>query len=672
MNDASGPGTGGVWRTRGARLLWLALAVPALVQVALLLYTVLSRLGYPYDLEWMEGGLLGHAARIASGHSIYVAPSVHFIPYLYTPLYPALVALLGGMFGISYTLGRLISVLAMLGTIGFLVAAVVKRPGPSRRAAWAGAAFAAGLYAATYPWVEGWYDLVRADTLFVLMAVGGLYGIHAWARVPGAAGRTRVAVAAGVLALSFFCKQTGVFYVAGGGAALLALNWRRAPLYAGVTGAIGLGGTWLFNQVSGGWFWTYVYKVHQAHDFNHDRFWASYGHILGHFPLMSAVIGAGLVAVGVVALVQRRRSPGSSALLYWAPMFALSCVVGAVGWGTQWAHFNAYIPAMTTGALAAGAAVPAMVGAVSLWPRRPLLAPVAGLVLAGALSVQLGVTRWRPAHFIPTARDRRAGDALIAELRTIKGDVFMPYHPWYPVMAGKPLFVHRMGLMDLTYHNKWQVAGLRQAFLQHQFAAVVLDNRPVGPEFSGLRQAYRMDDYLPDTLAPHVYTGALVHPQSIWVPAEPVPVPPGAAVLFDFESGKLSGWKSTGTAWGRFPAAGPIGNQGPVRRYGGRYYASSYHGADAAVGTLTSPEFPITGSRITFRLSGGKNERTLRAELWIDGVREKVATGNQSERMEDQMWNVASYDGHTGTIVLVDEERGSWGHLNVDEIWQWQ
>jgi hypothetical protein len=649
---------------------WIALALPAIGQIVLLLWAVFSRLAYPYDLEWMEGCMLGHAMRIADRDGIYVEPTVEFIPYLYTPLYPALLALLGGVFGISYGLGRAISVLAMVSTIGFIVAAIVRQPDVNRRAAWFGGIAAAGLFAATYPWVEGWYDLVRADMLFIVMVIGGLLGLLHWARIPGEGGRRRVGAAAAILALSFFCKQTGVFYVAAGGAALLVLNWRRMPLYIAVTAAIGLGGAWLFDRASGGWFWTYAFEVHQAHDWNRDRFVASFGHILGQFPLMTAVIAAGMASVGVTWTISRRRPPGSLAFVYWTPIFALSCVVGAISWGTQWAHFNAFIPAMTTGAIAAGAAIPAIVGASSLWQRWPAWwAPLVGLVCAAALSGQLALAWWQPDRFTPSASDREAGDALVARLRTIEGDVFMPYHPWYPVMAGKPFFTHRMGLLDMTYGGKWKVPGVRDGFRNHRFAAVVLDNRPVGSELAGLRDSYRMDDFLPPTESPRVYTGADVRPRSIWVPAKPLPLPEGATVLFDFENGRLGGWKTTGRAWGRHPVSGPVGNQGPVRRYGGRYYLSSYHDGDKAVGTITSPPFVLHGSNLTFRMSGGRNARTLRAELWIDGVREKIATGNRSEGMEEVVWNVAPYSGRTATIALVDEESGPWGHLNVDEIW---
>ena len=30
---------------------------------------------------------------------------------------------------------------------------------------------------------------------------------------------------------------------------------------------------YVLNRATGGWFWTYVYEIHQAHDFNRDRVW---------------------------------------------------------------------------------------------------------------------------------------------------------------------------------------------------------------------------------------------------------------------------------------------------------------------------------------------------------------------------------------------------------------
>ena len=207
-----------VW---GPRIGWALLAAPGLYQIVLLLIVIGGRLFYPYDLEWMEGGMLHHALRIQTGHGIYTPPSIDFIPYLYTPLYPALLAVLGEIFGLTYTLGRTVSDLALVGIAAVAFGSIAGRrfEHPSRGIAFAGAVLALGLFAAIYPFVEGWYDVVRADTLFLFMITAGLAAIPRWALAgEGIRGHGRIAAAAAILALSFFCKQTGIFYVGLGGA----------------------------------------------------------------------------------------------------------------------------------------------------------------------------------------------------------------------------------------------------------------------------------------------------------------------------------------------------------------------------------------------------------------------------------------------------------------------
>src|SRR4029077_4434078 len=82
------------------------------------------RLRYPRDLEWMEGGVLTHALRLSKGQPLYAEPSVDFVSFLYTPLYPAVLCALSRIFGLSYMLGRTVSILAFSGALVFLVAAV--------------------------------------------------------------------------------------------------------------------------------------------------------------------------------------------------------------------------------------------------------------------------------------------------------------------------------------------------------------------------------------------------------------------------------------------------------------------------------------------------------------------------------------------------------------------
>jgi hypothetical protein len=504
-------------------VLWLAVAAPAVYQLGLLGQAIAGRVAYPYDLEWMEGGMLHHALRISQGEGIYGPPSVDFIPYLYTPLYPTLIALFGAPLGISYLVGRLISIAALVGiaavSAGSLAGARLRRAGVT----WASVALALGLFAACYPFVEGWYDVVRADTLYVFLITAGLAALPRWAAAgTGLAGHARVAAAAVLLALAFFCKQTAICYVGLGGAIVVAVNWRRAPAFVVVAGAIGLGGTALFDRATDGWFWTYISEIHRAHDFNLDRFTASFGHILWHFPAASIVIAATVGVVAFTALRTRALPRGARPFVLWATSYAASTVVGAVGWGTEFAHFNAYMPALLHGGLAAGAAVPAVLACARALGRGAPRAELAATGLALAAAIPLAVTcataRWQPARYIPTAADAAAGDRLIHRLAAIDGDVWMPSHPWYLQLAGKTPHVHRMGIKDVTTRQTRTVVGLDDALRAHRFAAIVVDNRDLHLELPAIAAHYHRALELPADERPRLYTGAQIVPDAIWLP----------------------------------------------------------------------------------------------------------------------------------------------------------
>ncbi|HEU4732042.1 MAG TPA: hypothetical protein VFT22_29300 [Kofleriaceae bacterium] len=518
------------WGRAASFVAWLAIAAPALYQIGLLIQAIAGRIAYPYDLEWMEGGMLHHALRIGLGQGIYVPPSVDFIPYLYTPLYPTLLALFGGPFGISYVLGRILSVIGLAGIAGVAITSLAGARQRHLGSAAAGVVLALGLFAACYPFVEGWYDLVRADTFFLFMITAGIAGLPLWARSDeGIVGHGKVAAGAALMALAFFCKQTGIFYVGLGGLIVLVVNWRRVPSYVAMAAAIGLGGTWVLDHSSNGWFWTYVSEIHRAHDFNMDRFYRSFGLILWHFPALACVVAATLILIGYTALRTRTLPAPARPFVLWTCAYAVSTVVGAIGWGTEFAHWNAYIPALLHGALAAGAALPAIVACVRVLGngRRRIEAVATACALAAAvpLAVTCVTARWEPRRFIPTAADVAAGDRLIARLKGIQGDVWMPSHPWYLVLAGKPPYAHRMGIKDVTTRQTRTIGGLDDKLRSHGFAAIVLDNRDLQLELPAISQYYHQDVTLPADERPRVFTGAIVAPDSIWVPNEPARPP---------------------------------------------------------------------------------------------------------------------------------------------------
>src|SRR5262249_52665499 len=67
-------------------LQWLIVVVAGYYLLAYLVVAVM-RMGYPFELEWLEGITLEHVRRILAGQPIYVAPSLSFVPLNYTPLF---------------------------------------------------------------------------------------------------------------------------------------------------------------------------------------------------------------------------------------------------------------------------------------------------------------------------------------------------------------------------------------------------------------------------------------------------------------------------------------------------------------------------------------------------------------------------------------------------------
>jgi len=132
--------------------------------VVAFVYVALRRMGYPFDLEWMEGSIVEHVQRVLDGKPIYTSPSVEFVPYLYNPLYYYLSALVAKAMGNSTSTLRFVSfccTLALFATLYDLVARETK----SRLAG----VLALGILAATFGLNGQWFDLARTDTLFMAL-----------------------------------------------------------------------------------------------------------------------------------------------------------------------------------------------------------------------------------------------------------------------------------------------------------------------------------------------------------------------------------------------------------------------------------------------------------------------------------------------------------------------
>jgi fructan beta-fructosidase len=146
-------------------------------------------------------------------------------------------------------------------------------------------------------------------------------------------------------------------------------------------------------------------------------------------------------------------------------------------------------------------------------------------------------------------------------------------------------------------------------------------------------------------------------------------------IIADFESDTYGAWKVEGDAFGKGPARGKIGGQMPVTGFLGKGSVNSFNGGDGATGKLTSPAFKIERKFITFLIGGGGWEKETCMNLLVDGKVVRTATGPNtkpggSEELAPASWDVADIMGREAMIAIVDQRKGSWGHINVDHIVQ--
>ncbi len=145
----------------------------------------------------------------------------------------------------------------------------------------------------------------------------------------------------------------------------------------------------------------------------------------------------------------------------------------------------------------------------------------------------------------------------------------------------------------------------------------------------------------------------------------------------DFEKETYEGWTAEGTAFGTGPVEmsrmpsyqGEIGGQGGrvVNTHNARQGESVERG-DAHVGTLISRPFTIERDFIRFLIGGGAHKDRTCLNLLVDKQVVKSATGANDNRMKPASFDVRRWAGRQAQLQIVDQERGGWGNIGVDEI----
>ena len=487
------------------------------------LNTVAGRLDYPYDLEWMEGGMLIHALRIQEGQGLYVIPTADFIPYIYPPLYPWLLAFLGDVVGLDYWLGRSVSVFGTLLALTSIIVGLRKEA-----VSWGISSLAGALFLSTYDDVGTFLDLTRADALMM--------GLMGWSIVFS---RQRILWAAGLLCwLAFLAKHNAAII----GVPIALWLWRdygarqawTFGAWSALPALLSIG--WLQFSTEG-LFLTYLLDVPAHHPIVGYRFaWLSelematavaipllvwmgwYGTSLWTRSRIRS-IGWWIVLIGAIALSQTDinsfpKIAGSSkngvipfAVVLWVIALVVHCSRESLRGLIQskpdsksdgfWLWMSVtllFFSALMRGHHGGFTNV-LMPGLWVLCVTIPLglyNSKLPHWLVVVLMMTQIYIGRWDVKGLTPTDADRAAGDDLVEMLSKEEGPVWAPHSPWLPVQAGHPATTHLIALWDIDHKQGPLVSyveDIEHDVSTHRWPVVLSADKRLG---FGVREHYRL------------------------------------------------------------------------------------------------------------------------------------------------------------------------------------
>jgi hypothetical protein len=493
-------------RERAPRAVRLATALAGLLAICAYLFVALSRLTYPFPVEWLEGNSLVEVHRILGGQPLYPAPTAGYVPDGYPPLYFAVSAAAASVLGVSYLPLRLVSLVSSLVCFALLGRLVQRETGSA-----AAGTGAAGAFAATYFVTDTWFDVGRVDSLFLALSIGGLYAAR-WMRGP------RGAVAVGVLlGAAALTKQTGL---AEGGAvlgALMAGPRRRLACTAALTEIAVVGiSTLALALTSGGWYVYYVFEQMGENALNYGAFgwfWTA---------LLSAM---GIAACA--ALIGARRVP--FVLLAGCAALAVEGYAALVHSG---GGINDVLPAYLAVAVLAG---------LALGNSRPAwwTAPACGVLVLAQSALLL--SSFHPARAIPVSADRAVGERLLSGMKAFGGTIAVPADPGLSLLAGLPPTAHEDAAADvLRASNQAAIASFSStaagAVAGRRFSAIITDSPGLPPGYPpSVTRYYRQ---CPQPLLAGVpaalfrpVAGVAIRPVSVWLPRARGSCPAAVSIL---------------------------------------------------------------------------------------------------------------------------------------------
>ena len=459
----------------------------AIYFLVIVLYTILLRINYPFVLEWMEGGSLIQVARILRGLPVYTAPSIDYVPYIYTPFYFYLSALFAKVWGLSFLPLRIVSFISNLGIAFFVSYLTFKQ---IKKYCWS--IFTCGLYFSLFAMTGFWFDLARVDMLAFFFLLLGIL-------LQTSEKRLCLFLSGIAFTCAIYTKQTFIIPVI----TLLIYyalfkrkNILRIALPTFMSSIVLLA---IFEQSSQHWFSFYVFSQSTSHSLN------IWGNILPEvFQILKPV--AAMLLLTMIYFWKAFKVPRKDQRMGFFYLFLLVglFIYSLLSKINPGGYDNVLLPFYTGLTITSGLGISIIFE--EIWVRK-MTAPIVQLGITCLLFFQFHQSNFSPLRQVPTEEDKAAGEAVIDIIRSAPGDTFLSSASYLNLYTGKPTNAHWIAIMEFlgefgdegSETGQKLILDLQENIDAKKYDLIILDARPSAYRLSipeDYSSDFSLDDYV--------------------------------------------------------------------------------------------------------------------------------------------------------------------------------
>ena len=470
------------------------------VYLFLYLFVVISRINYPFELEWIEGGMLQVVQRVVDGQGIYVSPSISFVPFLYPPGYFYLSAGFSLVLGDGFFPLRLVSLLASL--VSFLVIYLIVFE--ETKSGWA-AFFSTCLFAACYRVTGAWLDVARVDSLFLAFSLLAVYFTRGKVNIP-------YSLLAGLFfALAIFTKQTGLILAIPLLFFLFIRNWKHGIAFLGAVCILLIPITVILDKQTSGWYTYYVYELlaQQAEwlPLEFVNFWKN--DLIIHLPITLLI---------ALFFLSDEFGKNKQRFILWALILSGAVASSFFSRVKIGGYENVLLPMFGIFCIITGLGLPRIFALIHTGNSRR-----AELFVYIACFIQLITLAYNPFAQIPSKQDLIKGNQLVAYLSNMEGEIYIPDHGYLLSRLGKNTFAHHAAIWDVLRTDKMTegkqilTTQLENTIQSQLFDVIIMDEEGnfCCPEIDGFYT--RVGEVFDDDISFYPVTGDKRRPTYIYI-----------------------------------------------------------------------------------------------------------------------------------------------------------